>query len=235
MSSLVEGPFTEEWRAAALAGFPGSTFVGLDALTPAALNPLDVIIVGAPTLSGPPISLSSSEQTALLDFVRSGGGAQIFFDNDSYAGVPASDDAAETYLDPFGIDATGRVPSQSTTTSIALAHPVINGQFGTVTNLFTNFGGWFETVGPATPLAQYDANGQIALAAIAPGALGAGSGAVVILGDADPIVDSGDGGLFGTNDNRIYFMNALAYTPEPSAAMLLLSAGAVCAGLRRRS
>src|SRR5687768_16843772 len=122
VSSLVEGPFAEEWRAAALAGYPGSTFVGLDALTPAALSPLDVVIVGAPTLSGAPIFLSSSEQAALLDFVRSGGGAQIFFDNDSYAGVPASDDAAETYLDPFGIDATGRVPSQSTTTSIAPAH-----------------------------------------------------------------------------------------------------------------
>ena len=233
VASVAEGPFTEELRAAVIGAIPGSRFVGLDTLTAGALSGVNVVIVGAPTFSSP-IFLSSAEQTALLNFVRSGGGAVIYFDNDSYAGVPASDDANETFLDPFEINATGRVPSQSAATPIAPAHRVINGPFGTVTSLFTNFGGWFESLGPyATPLAQYDANGELALAAIAPGTLAAGSGGVVLFGDADPLVDTADGGLFGIADNRTFFLNAVTYAPEPSAISALV-AGAVCAASVRR-
>ena len=235
-ASITQGPFTQELRAAIVTAFPGSTFVGIDTLTSAALSSVDLLIVGAPTFSSP-VFASSAEQTALLNFVRSGGGALIYFDNDSYAGVPASDDANETFLDPFGIDSTGRVPSASNATSTALAHPVINGPFGTVTTFATNFGGWVENLGPnATAVAGYDFNAEPAIAAIAPGALAPGSGGVVSIGDADSLVDSADGGLFGSADNQTLLLNSVAFAiPEPSTVSLLVSLSVLCTGsLRRR-
>lgn len=234
VASISEGPFTEELRAAVVSAFPGSTFVGVDTLTSGALSTVDLVIVGAPTFSSP-VFLSSAEQTALLNFVSSGGGALIYFDNDSYAGVPASDDANESFLDPFDMNSTGRVPSPANATSIAPAHPVMNGPFGTVTNFATNFGGWFESLGAnGTALALYDPNGQAAIAAIAPGALAQGSGGVVLIGDADPFVDSADGGLFGTADNQTFFLNSVAYVPEASTISLLFAAGLMCVRRVRR-
>lgn len=227
-SSISQGPVTEELRSAIVNAFPGSTFVGVDTLTSSALSTVNLLIVGAPTLTPPVLSLSSAEQTALLNFVRSGGGALIYFDNDTYA--PGADAANETFLDPFGIDSTGRVPSAGNATSIAPAHPVMNGPFGMVTSFATNFGGWVENLGPSTALAQYDANGQPAIAAIAPGALAPGSGGVVLIGDADSLVDSADGGLFGMADNQKLLLNSVSFViPEASTISLLVWAALVCA------
>jgi hypothetical protein len=235
-SSLSQGPFGEELRSAIETDYPGTTFVGVDALSANSLSNLDYLIVGAPTFTTP-VFLSSAEQTALRNYIVGGGAALIFIDNDTYAGVPASDDSNETFLDPFGIDSIGRVPSRSNATTSAPAHPVMDGPAGTVTSIATNFGGWFENLGPnGTALAQYDANGQPAIAAIAPGALGPGSGGVVFIGDADALVDSGDGGLFGIADNATFFRNAVAYSipiPEPSTSLLIFSGAALCARRRR--
>ena len=105
-----------------------------------------------------------------------------------------------------------------------------NGPFGAVTNFATNFGGWLENLGPSTALAQYDANGQPAIAAIAPGALVQGSGGVVFIGDADSLVDSADGGLFGTADNEKLLLNSVSFAiPEASTISLLVWAALVCA------
>jgi len=221
-ASTVEGLATEDLRSAILTAFPGSSFVGVDTLTPAALNGVNTLIVGAPTFSTP-LSLSSAEQTTLRNFIVSGGGALIYFDNDSYAGVPASYDANETFLDPFGIDSAGRVGGGvQNATTIAPTHRVMNGPFGSVTSFATSFGGWFDNLGPnAVALSHYDANGQPAIAAIAPGALGPGSGGVVFIGDADSLVDSGNGGLFGTADNRTLFLSAVSYAIPEASTMTL--------------
>jgi len=236
-SSLSVGPFAEELRSAIQTDYPGTTFVGVDTLSANSLSNLDYLIVGAPTFTSP-VFLSSAEQTALHNYVLGGGAALIFIDNDTYAGVPTSDDSNETFLDPFGIDSIGRVPSRSNATSSAPAHPVMNGPAGTVVSFATNFGGWFENLGPnGTALAQYDANGQTAIAAIAPGALGPGSGGVVFIGDADALVDSADGGLFGIADNATLLRNAVAYSipiPEPSTIPLLFAAAATLSPRRRR-
>ena len=234
-SSLSVGPFAEELRTALRDDYPGTTFVGVDTLDASSLNGVNYLIVGAPTFTTP-VFLSSAEQTALRNYIMGGGAALIFIDNDTYAGVPASDDSNETFLDPFGMDSVGRVPSRSNATANAPTHPVIDGPAGTVLSLATNFGGWFENLGPnATSLALYDANGEAAVAAIAPGALGPSSGGVVFIGDADALVDSGDGGLFGSADNTTFFRNAVAYSiPEPSIGGLWMGA-AILLGLSQRA
>jgi hypothetical protein len=236
VASLAEGPYTEEMRASIIAAYPGSSrFVGVNSLTPNTLSGLDFVMVGAPTFSSP-IFLSSAEQTALLDFIKAGGSALIFVDNDSYAGVPDSDNANETFLDPFGLDSTGRVGFPAAASSIAPGNSVMNGPFGMVETFATNYGGWFDNLGAnAIALAHYDANLQTAIAAIAPGALGPGSGRVVFMADADPLVDSADGGLFGAADNEKFFLNSISFAvPEPSTFALLLAAGLVVAGSARR-
>jgi hypothetical protein len=234
-SSLSVGPFAEEMRAAIVDDYPGTTFVGIDTLSASSLNGVNYLIVGAPTFTTP-VFLSSAEQTALRNYIMGGGAALIFIDNDTYAGVPTSDDSNETFLDPLGMDSIGRVPSRSNATANAPLHPVINGPAGSVVSIATNFGGWFENLGPnATGLAQYDANGMTAVAAIAPGALGPSSGGVVFIGDADALVDSADGGLYGAADNATFFRNAVAFSivPEPSIGALWMGGG-ILLGLRRR-
>lgn len=85
-ASITQGPLTEELRAAISSAFPGATFASAGTLTSAFLSTVNFLIVGAPTVTSP-TSLSSAEQTNLLNYVTAGGGAFIFSENDSYAGV----------------------------------------------------------------------------------------------------------------------------------------------------
>lgn len=234
-ASIGEGPVTHELRSALISAYPGSSFVGVNSLTEQGLAAFDLLIVGAPTFNTP-IFLTPEEQTALLNFVRSGGGAIIYFDNDSYAGVPASDDAAETFLDPFGLDATGRTPGVLNATTSAPEHPIAQGPFGQVTTFTSSFAGWVDNPGPhAVPLMNYDFNGQPAIAAFGRDVLSPGAGGVVFFGDADALVDSAAGGWFGAADNRTLFLNSVDYViPEPTAISMLLVAGALYAGHVRR-
>jgi hypothetical protein len=209
--------------------FPGSTFVGLDTLTPAALSAVDIAIVGSPVVSPPAMMLSSAEQTALLNFIKAGHGAIIFIDNTDFSGGPN-----ESFLDPFGMHSAGKVQGQANATSVVPNHPVMNGDFGLVTTFATSFGGFFDNLGPnAITLANYDANGQSAIAVIPRGALSPGSGGVVFIGDADALVDSAAGGLFHTADNEKLFLNAVKFVPEPSSTSLL-AFGALALARRRR-
>jgi len=229
-SSVAQGPATQDLRNSLVGAFPGSTFVGVDTLTSASLSTLNLVIVGSPTFNPPAITLSSSEQTALLNFIRAGHGAIIYVDNQDFAGGPN-----ESFLDPFGMHATGKLPGQPNATSVAPNHRVMNGPFGVVTTFATSVGGWFDNLGPnATALATYDVNGQPPLAAIAPGVLGPGSGGVVFIADADSLVDTAAGGFFHAADNEKLFLNAVAYVPEP-CGVSLLPCVAVVIGLRRRS
>jgi hypothetical protein len=228
-SSVVQGPYTGDLRNSVATAFPGSTFVGLDTLSPATLAALDVVIVGSATIAPPPMILSGSEQEALLDFIRAGNNALIFVDNEDFAGEPN-----DSFLAPFEMHSTGKVQGVAAATSLGPGYPVINGPFGAVTTYITSFGGYFDALGPNTlALAVYDGNGQTAVAAILPGALGAGSGGVVFFADADSLVDTAVGGHFHSGDNETLFLNALAL-PEPSATALF-SCAALLVGFRRRS
>jgi hypothetical protein len=143
------------------------------------------------------MSLSPAEQTELLNFIMSGHGAIIFVDNSDFGGGPN-----DSFLDPFGMHTFGKVQGNATATSVAPNNLVMNGPFGVVTTFTTSYGGIFDDLGPkAVALANYDVNGLPALAAIAPGALGPGSGGVVFIGDADALVDTAAGGQFHDTDN----------------------------------
>jgi len=230
-SSVVTGPYTQELRASVVGANPGSIFKGLDSLTPASLSGVDIVIVGSATVTAPGMTLSAAEQTALLNFIKAGHGAIIFVDNSDFSGGPN-----ESFLDPFGIHAGGKVQGNATATSVAPNHFVMNGPFGEVTTFTTSYGGIFDDLGPnALALANYDVNGQAALAAIAPGVLGAGSGGVVFIADADALVDTAAGGQFHDTDNEKFILNAVRYVPEPSTGSLLACFALVMLRRRRRS
>lgn len=235
IASLPDGYITEELRAAIATAFPDTSFVGTDLLNAGFLSTVDFLIVGAPMINGA-TSLSSDEQINLLNYVKGGGGLLIFSDNDEYAGIPESDNAAETFLDPFGVDSVGYFGGLQRISPVDSAHPLMAGPFGTVSTLAMYFGGWFDGFGPyATPVARYNENGQAAVLAIAPGALGPQSGGVVFISDGDILVNSADGGYIGTEDNKTFLLNAIAYTiPEPSVTSLGVSGLAVLASRRRR-
>jgi hypothetical protein len=229
-SSPIESPFLQEMREAVVTAFPGSTFVPLTTLTPAAMSSLNVVMVGSPVFAPPATTLSPDEQTALMNFILSGRGAIIYLDNTDFAGGPN-----ESFLEPFGMHITGKVQGMASATSIAPDHPVMNGENGIVTTFVTEFGGYFDDLGQhAGALATYDVNGEVALAAIPRGALGPGSGAVVFIGDADALVDSAPGGLFQSGDNKTFLLNSLSFAvPEPSAAMTLMVCTLMVLGQRR--
>lgn len=234
-ASITQGPLTEELRAAISNAFPGATFASTGTLTPAFLSTVNFLIVGAPTVTSP-TSLSSVEQTNLLNYVTVGGGAFIFSENDSYAGVPTSDQANETFLDPFGVDSTGTIQSATMATVSNPTHPVMSGPFGPVTSVSTYYPGWFDNPGAhGVSLANYDFNDQPAVLAISRGALSPGSGGVVFIGDANVLVDSGDGGNFGDADNQALLLNSIRFAiPEPSMLALTAGAGIFLAARRRR-
>ncbi|RYD62440.1 MAG: PEP-CTERM sorting domain-containing protein [Verrucomicrobiaceae bacterium] len=232
--NVVDGPIAEDLRSLVTGAFPETTFVGTNLLSSAFLDTVDVLLIGAPTLTGV-TSLSSEEQLNLLNFVKRGGGAMIFSDNDTHAGVPTSDDAAETFLDPFGVDGAGHLDGPQLAQRVEQHHPVLDGPFGSVTFIATYHAGWFDGLGSnATSLANFDSNGEAAILGIAPGALGEGSGGVVFLSDAHILIDSAEGGYIGEQDNSKLILNSVAYVvPEPSTGLIGLAGLAVFAACRR--
>jgi Dockerin type I domain/PEP-CTERM motif len=166
--------------------YASTTFVSFPTLTSSALNGVQVLMIGAVNGSGGTSAtspLSAGEQTALLDYVMSGGGAIIEVDNDNYAGSGTSA-VNNSFLAPFGLDVTGSFLNSQTANVTTFTGPITNGPFGSLTSFTTYYPGYFDSLGPnATALASLAANGQPVLAEIAPGALGPHSGAVIFQAD----------------------------------------------------
>jgi len=152
--------------------------------------------------------LTPSEQAALRRFVERGGGAVIFVDNESYAGVPTSDIANESLLDSFGLDVMGHAGWPE---DVIIPHPadhaVSAGVFGLVSTFTQFFGGWFDNLGPhALAVGILAQVGQPGLAVIYPTELGPRSGVAVFFADTSMIWD-----LFITPENKNIVRNAIAY------------------------
>ncbi len=235
VGSITDGPIAEEFRSLISSKWSGATFVGTDFLSASFLSTVDVLFIGAPRIGGATY-LSSDEQQNLLNFINVGGGAIIFGDNDDYAGVPVSDNAAESFLDPFGVDITGHMDGLQLAHGGTLDHPIMNGPHGVVETIATYHGGWFNGLGSyAAKVAEFYDNGEAAVAAIPKYVLTPEAGGVVFLSDADMLVDSADGGHFGTGDNQTLVLNSVAYViPEPSTAFLGIVGFGVLAAWRRR-
>ena len=110
---------------------------------------------------------------------------------------------------------------------------VTNGPFGTITGASVLAPGYFDAVGSGTVLGTLSAGGQAALVVFNRGALGPGSGAVVLFSDAYPATDAAGSPGLNLTLNAIHYGLSGGDVPEP-ATLLLLPAGALLLAVRRR-
>jgi hypothetical protein len=175
-------------------------------------------------------ALSTTEKTALTDFVKAGGFAVILSDNNSSDGWTTTNNS---FVSPFGVATTG---SFNAAVSIIdpTGNPISNGPFGLVTSLTGVAQGAFTTTPEAfKPLAQLSGGQQIVAGYFEQNALGTGSGAVLFVGDAN-VYNAG----WATAANYDLLSNFVTFAtvPEPTTVSLLLL-GSGIAGLsawRRR-
>ncbi|MFO0861106.1 MAG: hypothetical protein U0570_11150 [Phycisphaerales bacterium] len=211
--SLKEGSAAASLRASIAASFPGATLHASTTMMPADLAGCDVVVLASPSGGVSAITpLSGAEQSALLNFVLAGHGAVIFSDNDTFAGG-ASQPANLSLLAPFGVTCTGTGAGWLRTATVAspAGSAVTNGPFGFVTRYDVGWSGWFSTLGSGAVAARLADNNQPALAVIPRGALGPGSGAVVLFSDATMIFDG-----YYSSVNAPVVMNAIALALGPS-------------------
>ncbi len=88
--------------------FPGATFQFTSELTPQFFSGVQVAIFGVATAPRSSVDpLTTSEQSALLNFVLGGGTALIFADNTGYSAESPTTNAS--FLSPFGVTMTGNL------------------------------------------------------------------------------------------------------------------------------
>ena len=220
------------------ANYAGVSFTGSSVLTTSYLDTIDVLIVGPATNFASGTALTSSEQTALLGFVQSGGGVILMPDNDTYQS--GADAINESYTDPFGVDITGTNSGLVNTTIVGPVHPVTNGPYGSVSSFAMNFPGWFDHVNGGTVLGS--ALGQPRLLAFDFGSFGVSSGRVVMFSDIN-WANSGSFGYYNNAQNSRLALNSFDYVvpisniPEPGSFVFGLSALSVLTfyqSIRRR-
>ena len=223
--------------------FPGTTFTYSSTLTPSFLSGANVVVLGVAVNDELAITpLSSSEQSALFNFVKNGGTAIIFADNSTFdVDDPMGNMAPEanaSLVSPFGATITGTLNGTQLAPIKDLTGPLTS-PFTPVTEFQGLYTGYFSNLGGGQDLADWAAN-EPAIDYFAPKFFGPQSGAVVLFADSDAMV-AGDS-LTTTNENLV--LNAFGtYTlapppptiPEPSTwAMVLLGfAGLGFAGYRK--
>ncbi len=222
------------FRANFATNFPAAAFNSSSNLTSAFLNSIDVLVLSAvfgPTTEITP--LTSSEQTALMNFVSAGGAALLFADNDIQFQA-----ASQSILSPFGMDCTGVIAGSVSASVTNVLHPVANGPFGAVTNYtIAAYPGWFDALGPnAIGIAILDPNSQVSLAAIPPGALSAVSGGVVLFSDSTIDDGSFSGSVVTLVDNALSYVLTAQERPTllitPTNASVLVSWATSTSGYR---
>ena len=204
--------------------YPGTTFNFTSTLTPTFLSGVQVAILGVATTDTSAVTpLSTSEQSALLNFVLGGGTALIFADNSTFASNAPTTNAS--FLSPFGVSITGTLNGGQTAPIINPTGPLTSPY--PVSAFYGYYTGYFSNIGQGMVLANFGA-GEPAIDYFAPGVLGPHSGSVVLFADSDAMV-AGDG-LTTTNLNLI--LNAFGTyqlsVPEPSTwVMMVLGFGGV--------
>jgi hypothetical protein len=196
-------------RAGILNNFPATSFTGFAALTISNLLPVDVLVIGVATTTTTDVPpLSTNEQSALLEFVKSGGSAVLFVDNDTYASQAATVNAS--FLSPFGLATHGTLNGTIIAPVPAPAqHPITSGPFGNISSFTEFYPGSITNLGPyALSLATNP--GGCALAVIEAGSIAPYSGRVVIFSDISGFWNTD--GYFPANSNL--FMNVVNYTRQ---------------------
>jgi hypothetical protein len=218
--------------------------------TSGALAKLDIFIM--PEVFTP---FAPEEAAAVAEFVRNGG-CLVVISNTLHASDPPGGNGTVpgnavlslldgTHIEPF--DLTGE-QSATAGTITSLAAPLTDGPFGTFTIGDSYAASWHTPLTMGSEAQSIGVrNGTTVLALIEGGALGEGSGAVMINGDVlfnDLFIPPGDqGGIYETEANTALFMNFVAMhaamipeVPEPSTLSLLAAAAALLpfGGRRRR-
>jgi len=174
---------------------------GLDTVTPGSLDGVDVFFTGWVLTS----TYTADERAALLDYVLDGG-----------AVIATTDGTNHDISDLFGL--TLEDSSYTTGTPTATDSPLIDGPFGTVSSVvFSGDQGIYTDLGEASEIVEADPDLGPAVALLAPGALGPGSGPVVLVADVDVFTTeacaAGPGS--GALANEAFVLNVFAYLAAP--------------------
>jgi hypothetical protein len=227
--NIIDGSSANNAVASLLEHFPDTSLVGTPQMTPAFLEGVDILVLT------PAATLSAAEQAAFLGFVNNGGRALLLAD-----GYGDYFDRSLSYLEPLGVW-YDRLPTRDVikTLPIAPSHPVIDGPFGVVAEVYVANAGMFTGLGPyAHSLIEIPATSKSVFAVIEQGALGPNSGRIAMFADSNAFLDPENGGSFFTESHIALFLNSINFlaVPEPSSLTLVGAAcamGGVFAGLRR--
>jgi Concanavalin A-like lectin/glucanases superfamily/PKD domain len=209
--SFPSGGYLTEARSSLSAHFPGVSYVSFPQLTQQSLSGLDILMlsVGTSNVSAT-TPLTTSEQSALLTFVKNGGCAVLFPDNSSFDWIAPV--VNESLIDPFGMDSTGTLYGGVVATVRVDGSPVTDGRFGTVRTLYQNYPGGLTNLGPyASPVATNPLG--TALAYIESGAVSPGSGRVVVYTDVNSFGNESVAGMYYSNE--ALFLNTIDYCTQP--------------------
>ncbi len=210
--SIAAGAAWSDARASLAVHFPGASFKAFPEVTTQALTGVDIVVLGSPATNGSAIApLSSSEQDALLAFIRGGGSAMLLADNDEFdINAPAVN---KSLLDPFGAAVVGTSCVPNAFVQAPSASAVTAGPFGTISSFMQGCEGGLTSVGPyATSLATNPIGS--ALAVIAAGTLAPASGRVLIFSDINSFQSASyPGGSFvNFSQNEALFLNSIEFT-----------------------
>ncbi len=192
-----DAAYAEHWEVQDIVRsvFADATFSSADTLNDEFLRNIDVVIVGVTyDGGGSQVIISPDEQNALRKFVLNGKGAILFGENSAYY--------TGTYalLNPFGCYPTGgyQFPSWGTF-YYSEANPVSQGDSGRILRVDGAWAADLFSSGPANVITY----GGLGVALAPYGALGKGSGGVVMFADSIP--------YYLTTENVIALQNSLAY------------------------
>ena len=196
-------------RAGVLNNFPATSFTGFPTLTKSNLLPVDVLVIGVATTTTSDVPpLSTNEQTVMFEFVKNGGTAVLFTDNDTFD--PQATNVNASFLSPFGLATHGTLNGGVSAFVPAPAqHPITSGPFGSISSFSEFFPGSITNLGPYA-LSLATNSGGCALAVIEAGSIAPRSGRVVIFSDISGFWNTD--GYFPANSNL--FMNVMNYARQ---------------------
>jgi hypothetical protein len=227
--SFQYGAYFSHARDSIAANLPNPVFISFPTLTSASLTGVDILILTSTYTNGIAVSpLTNNEQTALLNFIRTGGCAILMTDNNSFGGIPESGNINQSIIGPFDVTTAGALGENISSIILNPLNSLItSGPYGTISGFSQNWPGYFVSDGIyANRLANNDSGG--ALDVINADAIQAGSGPVIIYSDTNTFFNEDFHGFYYANENL--FMNSIHFCYMGSSTDLYKISGRVTDG-----